>query len=180
MNTDPLTDLGALLPAMRRPLSAAARREGLSPEDAVDAVQDALCAFVTLARAGNAPADRAAWPAFVRAMVTNAARNRRRLHHRARPHLPVESAPPDEEGSPAEMAERAEDAHRLRLCITRLCGPQRAVVTLRLLDERPGDDVADALGISRGYVDVLLHRAKAALRACMEDEASPSPSPPRS
>jgi RNA polymerase sigma-70 factor (ECF subfamily) len=43
------------------------------------------------------------------------------------------------------------------------------VVTLRLLEERSGEDVAETLGLSRGYVDVLVHRAKAALRVCMRE-----------
>ena len=34
--------------------------------------------------------------------------------------------------------------------------------------DRPGwDDVAVALGLTRGHVDVLVHRAKGALRVCM-------------
>ena len=41
---------------------------------------------------------------------------------------------------------------------------------LRLLEERQGEDVAASLGISRGYVDVLVHRAKASLRVCMTGE----------
>lgn len=40
-------------------------------------------------------------------------------------------------------------------------------VTLRLLDERSGEDVAIELGLTRGHVDVLVHRAKSALRQCM-------------
>jgi RNA polymerase sigma-70 factor (ECF subfamily) len=36
-----------------------------------------------------------------------------------------------------------------------------------MLEERPGEDVALALGILKGHVAVLLHRAKRALRACM-------------
>jgi RNA polymerase sigma-70 factor (ECF subfamily) len=63
----------------------------------------------------------------------------------------------------------AENTVRLRQCLASPCSVQRAVVTLRLLDERSGEDVADALGLSRGYVDVLVHRAKAALRLCMWD-----------
>jgi len=59
------------------------------------------------------------------------------------------------------------DFDRLRACVSELCEIQRAVVTLRMLDERPGEDVAMVLGISRGHVAVLLHRAKRALRACM-------------
>jgi RNA polymerase sigma-70 factor (ECF subfamily) len=45
------------------------------------------------------------------------------------------------------------------------------VVTLRLLEERPGEDVAAALGITPGHVAVLLHRAKQALRVCMTSTA---------
>jgi len=44
---------------------------------------------------------------------------------------------------------------------------QRAVVTLRMLDEVPGEDVATALGITPGHVAVLLHRAKGNLLTCM-------------
>jgi RNA polymerase sigma-70 factor (ECF subfamily) len=65
---------------------------------------------------------------------------------------------------------RAEDHVRLRACVDRLCDTQKAVVTWRLLDEQPGENVAEALGISRGYVDVLLHRAKIQLRACLTDD----------
>ena len=47
---------------------------------------------------------------------------------------------------------------------------QRAVVTLRMLDEIDGEDVAATLGITPGHVSVLLHRAKANLLACMTNE----------
>jgi RNA polymerase sigma-70 factor (ECF subfamily) len=40
-------------------------------------------------------------------------------------------------------------------------------VMMRLLEERPGEDVAATLGLTRGHVDVLLHRAKASLLVCM-------------
>ena len=41
-----------------------------------------------------------------------------------------------------------------------LADVQRAVVTLRMLDDVAGEDVAQALGITPGHVAVLLHRAK--------------------
>jgi len=40
-------------------------------------------------------------------------------------------------------------------------------VTLRLLEERPGENVAELLGVTTNHVAVLLYRAKAALRECM-------------
>jgi RNA polymerase sigma-70 factor (ECF subfamily) len=39
-----------------------------------------------------------------------------------------------------------------------------------MLEDRPGEDVARELGLERGHVAVLLHRAKAHLRACMSAE----------
>jgi RNA polymerase sigma-70 factor, ECF subfamily len=59
---------------------------------------------------------------------------------------------------------------RLRGCVASLGELQRAVVTLRMLDEIDGQDVAGALGITPGHVAVLLHRAKANLLTCMTNE----------
>ncbi len=67
------------------------------------------------------------------------------------------------------LVAHAEECVRLRGCMNRLCKTQRTVVMMRLLEERPGEDVAAALGITRGYVDVLLHRAKASLLVCMTE-----------
>jgi len=84
------------------------------------------------------------------------------------PHEPIREEHATER--PAEEAiARAEEHVRLRACVERLCDTQRAVVTLRMLEAKPGEDVAAALGISRGYVDVLLHRARASLFACMTE-----------
>ena len=66
-----------------------------------------------------------------------------------------------------EAIEAAEQHLRLAGCLGTLAEVQRAVVTLRMLDEVPGEDVARLLGISAGHVAVLLHRAKANLLQCM-------------
>ena len=63
----------------------------------------------------------------------------------------------------------AADAIRLRGCVKSLGDVQRAVVTLRMLDELDAPDVARTLRISPGHVAVLLHRAKANLLSCMTD-----------
>ena len=87
----------------------------------------------------------------------------------ARPHEDVDALPLARvpEGSAEALVAEAEEHVRLRACVDQLCETQKAVVMLRLLEERPGEDVAASLGISRGYVDVLVHRAKASLRVCM-------------
>ena len=159
----------------RAELVRVARREGASPEDAVECVQDALCTFLQLAQKEELPRERSEWSAFLAGVVRNAARNKRRRHHVALPHDDVDALPlVASKGASAEtLVAEAEEHVRLRACVDQLCETQKAVVMLRLLEEQPGEDVAASLGISRGYVDVLLHRAKASLRVCMTtDERS--------
>ena len=168
---DVLDDLSRLVRTSRGPLASVARAEGVSPEDAVDCVQEALCTLLELAQRGSAPLEGDEARAMLVTIVRNAARNRRRRHFVARPHDDIgelESRAPDPSQPPADDAlAKAEDHVRLRACVEELCAIQKAVVTLRLLEEQPGEDVASALGITPGYVAVLLHRAKRELRACM-------------
>jgi RNA polymerase sigma-70 factor, ECF subfamily len=166
---DLLDTISELLHERRTALASIARAEGLGPEDAVDCVQEAMCTLLTSAREGAVVAPPEEWGNVLGAMVRNAARNRRRRHHLSRPHEPLDDHPDvTADGLSAdELIARAEDHVRLRACVEELCEIQKAVVTLRMLEERPGEDVATALGITPGYVAVLLHRAKSALHTCM-------------
>jgi RNA polymerase sigma-70 factor (ECF subfamily) len=162
LSADPLELLTLLARTERASLVALARSEGLGPEEAVECVQDAMCTF--LSRAEHETEDLAR--ASLRTITRNASRNARRRHHLARPHTTFEDELADELDAEALLA-HAEDVVRLRACVNALCSVQRAVVTLRLLDERSGEDVAEILGITRNHVDVLVHRAKSGLRVCM-------------
>jgi RNA polymerase sigma-70 factor (ECF subfamily) len=165
---DVLERLSQVAQSERGGLAAVARYEGLTAEEAIDCVQDALCTLLDLVQTGQIEANAAPGPVLV-TIVRNAARNQRRRHHRARPHLELgDSELSDErEVLQEELLSRAEDTVRLRACVAELCEIQRAVVTLRLLEERPGESVAEILGVSPNYVAVLLHRAKSALRECL-------------
>jgi RNA polymerase sigma-70 factor, ECF subfamily len=171
---DALDALGRVIRDERIELARIARREGLGAEDAIDCVQDAFCTFLRLAQRGELPEIQASIRSFLAGIVRNAARNKRRMHHVARPHDMIDAAHAGTDDPSTEaMVAQAEEHVRLRACVDRLCDTQKAVVTLRLLEEQRGEDVAASLGISRGYVDVLLHRAKAQLFACMtEGEAA--------
>jgi RNA polymerase sigma-70 factor (ECF subfamily) len=160
--------LDRLIRAERGDLAGLARREGLGAEDAVDCVQDAFCTFMQISLRNELPALTVDYPPFLATLVRNAARNKRRRHHVARPHAEVGTIdPPADNIATDVLLARAEEHVRLRACVDRLCDTQKAVVTLRLLQERHGDDVAVSLGITRSHVDVLLHRAKQMLRTCL-------------
>jgi len=168
LDSDVLDRLLQAAQAQRVALAAVARNEGLTPEDAVDCVQEGLCTLLDLAR--NGQLGEVSDPAPVLAtIVRNAARNQRRRHFRSRPHDPIDALEivDPSGGFPDELMARAMAQVRLRGCVAELCEIQRAVVTLRILEERPGEDVAQALGITKNHAAVLLHRAKSSLRACM-------------
>jgi RNA polymerase sigma-70 factor (ECF subfamily) len=169
---DALERLSHVVRTHRGALAAIARHEGLTPEEAIDSVQDALCTMLDLVQTGQV--EPGADPAAVLGtVVRNAARNQRRRHYRAKPHVDLGARDLADEGAalPEELLSRAEDTVRLRACVAELCEIQRAVVTLRLLEERPGEDAAALLGVTKNHVAVLLHRAKAALRECLLSSA---------
>jgi RNA polymerase sigma-70 factor (ECF subfamily) len=165
-----LSWVGRLVHEHRGTLVRVARGEGLGPEDAFDVVQDAFQTFLTLPAARALVDVRDDSRKLLVVLVRNAARNRRRLAVVARPHdsdPATVAALPDETATIDELVAAAEDQVRLRGCVQSLGDLQRAVVTLRMLDEADGESVARTLGVSPGHVAVLLHRAKANLLACM-------------
>jgi RNA polymerase sigma-70 factor (ECF subfamily) len=168
--------VGRLAREQRGRLAAVARREGLSPEDAVDAVQEAFHTFLVLPAARPLVDDDVASRRLLVAVTRNVARNRRRSHALARPHLASGEALDglrDEAPAADALLTGAEERLQLASCVRCLGDAQRAVVSLRMLDDVPGEDVARALGISPGHVAVLLHRAKANLYICMTRAESP-------
>lgn len=167
-----LSWVSVLVHAHRERLLAYARRRGLSAEEALDVVQDGFVSFLRLpqARAIAENDDDALkmLTVIVRHQLQNQ-RSKRRRHERAHALLEAEAAQLDDESSEALIA-RAEEIARVKGCIERMAYLQREVVMLSLLDEQPREVVAALLGISSGYVRVLLHRAREHVRVCPYDE----------
>lgn len=147
-----------------------ARREGLREEDSLDCVQDAFHTFLLLPQARQLVESNDDSLKLLSVLVRNHSRNRRRRHEIARPHdsgdetlalLTAEALPVD-----ALIAQAQEFALMIG-CLDHLGKLQRAVVSLRMLDEVAGEDVAAMLGLPPSHVAVLLHRAKEKLRSCM-------------
>jgi len=147
------------------------RLEGVRAGDALDCVQEAFIGFLNLPQARllvGQPNDSAR---MLIILARNIARNRRRRHDYARPHV-VDDAAVEELASDAASVDEviaAAEQHAMTLgCIATLNEVQRAVVRLRLIDEVPGEDVAAQLGTTPGHVAILLFRAKQYLRRCVE------------
>ena len=147
-----------------------ARREGLRDEDSLDSVQDAFHTFLLLPQARQLVESDEESIKLLSVLVRNHARNRRRRHDIARPHesgdetlalLTEETLPVD------ELIAQAEEYALMIGCLDHLGKLQRAVVSLRMLEEVPGEDVAAMLGLPPSHVAVLLHRAKQKVRSCM-------------
>lgn len=168
--------VGGLVHEHRAALARVARHEGLVPEDAFDAVQEAFQTFITLPEARPLLDRPDESRKLLVALTRNVARNRRRLHANARPHTTdqaiLERLPAQVSGV-EETIVAAEEHVRLASCMSTLAEVPRTVVTLRMLDDLPGEDVARLLGVSAGHVAVLLHRAKARLLACMTTCGAP-------
>lgn len=165
-----LDGLGRVVLRHRAAMVRVARAEGLAAQDALDCAQEAFSTFLGLPVAASLVDRPAECGRMLNTLVRNAARNKRRRHHLARPHDADETALAaleDAHPSPDRMLELAEEQLRLRGCVASLGERQQRVVTLRLLEEQPGEDVAELLGLSRNHVAVLLMRARQQLRACM-------------
>jgi RNA polymerase sigma-70 factor, ECF subfamily len=153
-------------------LARVARGEGLQAEDALDAVQEAFHTFLLLPQARALIGSEEDSRALMSAVVRNAARNMRRRHHRSQPHEPIDEVRVLVDSAPGvdEMLVSAEQHVQLLGCMHTLSEVQRHVVTLRMLEEASGGDVASKLGLEPGHVAVLLHRAKKELQRCMTAE----------
>lgn len=150
-------------------LAAIARREGVAAGDVLDVVQDAFHTLLQRPESDqlrDKPADAAR---VLSAIVRNAARNARRLHRHARPHVEVgEVELAGEAPAPDVALGQAETAAQLVGCMAKLADVHRHVVTLRVLEELSGEEAARALGVTPGHVAVLLHRARKQLEQCMQ------------
>jgi RNA polymerase sigma-70 factor (ECF subfamily) len=149
-------------------LAAIVRREGVQGADVLDVVQDAFYTLLLIAEHdAKALRDRPDEAARLLATIArNAARNARRKHHRSKVHEPLDSLTA-ETPSPEVAIDRAGETAQLAGCMRELGDLHRHVVTLRVLEELSGAETAERLGVSPGYIAVLLHRARAELASCM-------------
>jgi RNA polymerase sigma factor (sigma-70 family) len=161
-----------LVHAHRARLSRLVVREGVRADDALDCVQEAFLSFLQLPQARRLVGSPVESARLLSTLARNIARNRRRRHDYAKPHVVDEDVLqnlPSDALSSDQIVIQAEQ-HALALgCLVTLDEVQQAVVRLRLVDEVPGEDVALQFKTSPEHVAVWLFRARQRLRKCMTD-----------
>jgi RNA polymerase sigma-70 factor, ECF subfamily len=157
-----------LVHAHRHRLVAYARKRGLDAEDSLDAVQECFVSFLRLPQARSMAREGDDAIKLLTVLLRHQVQNvRRKATRRRRAHVAVEVEALDSGSEDsATIIARAEELARVEGCILRMARLQRQVVLLSILDEQPREHVAKTLGISEGYLRVLLHRAREHVRNC--------------
>jgi RNA polymerase sigma factor (sigma-70 family) len=141
------------------PLYSYCRSMLREPADAADAVQDTFLVATAKLRDLRDPAKLRSWLYAV-------ARNECLRRLRAGTALSALDEAPDIPAPTAEIgvaAERAEIQQLVRAAIDALNPGERDVIELSLIAELDGDELADALGVSRNHAHALLSRARSQL-----------------
>lgn len=157
--------LGALVREHRASLVRIAVSEGLSGDEALDAVQEAAMTFLSRAKWLSLESKPDDAIRLLATLTRNQARNARRRHGRVNESIDQVMDCAGEAASLDDAIQTAQEHVALTGCIQTLKGTQRAVVMARLLE---GEDVPQTLGLTPGNVAVTLHRAREKLKLCVE------------
>jgi len=136
---------------------------GGAHHDAEEVVQDAFMRALTSLRATERPMALRPW---LYAIVRNRALDELRRPHRRRVEDEIEQlgiADRSADGDPHQALLQSEALAGIVTAINELPPRQRLALVLRELDDRSHDEVAAALGVSRGASKTLVHRARANL-----------------
>jgi RNA polymerase sigma-70 factor (sigma-E family) len=155
---DAATAVTALYSAHWRPLVRLAALLTGDASVAEEVVQDA---FVALYRRWSVLGDPGSALGYVRAAVVNGARSR--VRHRLVEERHRQPAAPDPAG-PEELAVRATEDARVLAALRTLPRRQQEVLVLRYYGDLSEEDIAGAIGVSRGSVKRHAFRGMATLR----------------
>ena len=79
-----------------------------------------------------------------------------------------DKGPAEWKPAPDEVTHRSEFWQTMRDCLSKLPEKVRAVFTMREMDDVPSKEICATLSISDSNLWVMLHRARMALRECLE------------
>jgi RNA polymerase sigma-70 factor (ECF subfamily) len=169
--------LAALVQEHARPLYRAARGMGFRDDEAEDLVQDVLAIFLeTLDRfEGRSRIRTWLFGIFHRKVF-----ERRRESHREERHDPIDDVFESRFDTSGKWARPPADLHQIleskeiglviEECLNGLPASQREVFVLREMEGADTEEICKILDISVTNMSVLLHRARARLRECIESK----------
>jgi RNA polymerase sigma-70 factor (ECF subfamily) len=167
--------LRAVADAHARPLYRGARALGFCAEDADELVQDVFVTFMATLDRFEGRSQIRTWLFGI--LHRKAMERRRELADDAR-HDPIDEhfeSQFDERGhwrtvphGPERLAASAELARAIWECLDGVPGLQRQVFVLRETQQLDTAEVCKILGCTVTYMGVLLHRARARLRDCLQ------------
>jgi RNA polymerase sigma-70 factor (ECF subfamily) len=140
---------------------------GVPAAERDDVVQDT---WVRMLRADSLPAADADQGRYLRSISRNLIRDRWRRRQRAEA-ASGRKEPAPETGPADESLIREERGALVRSAFERLDSRQRQVLLLRIVEGRPTDEVAAAIGVDTATVRMIQFRALAALRRSLLADA---------
>ena len=130
-------------------------------DDVQDLVQDVFFRALRQLHALREPAAFGGW-------IATLARNEARMHHRsAKPTVELSDQLPGPAAEPPPAALEMQDVLR---ALRALPERYREPLTLRLVEQMGGEEIADRLGLTHGTVRVYLHHGMRLLREQLRDE----------
>ncbi|RVU20771.1 sigma-70 family RNA polymerase sigma factor [Methylobacterium oryzihabitans] len=162
----------ALLAACVPVIAAAARRQGLPPDEVDDVVQETLLTVHRARRTWDPARPFLPWlRAIAQRRTVDALRRQGRRPRESHDPIAYE-AHADDGPLPGDGLERRDDRRRLVAAMAALPERQREAVEHLGLAERSLDEAAALTGRSKGALKVNLHRALKALRAALTRDGS--------
>ncbi|MGC6487556.1 MAG: RNA polymerase sigma factor [Planctomycetota bacterium] len=159
-----IAEFAALVRGQQRPVWRYLRLLGADPHEADDLMQDAFVVASERLLAGERLVDVGA---YLRGTARNLLLSARRKARRRPPTVPwLEEVDERLRDDPAALDD--ERLERLRGCVERLSGRMQDAVRWHHVDGASCADVAARLGIGANGIKSLLSRARAALRACVQ------------
>jgi RNA polymerase sigma-70 factor (ECF subfamily) len=170
---DPETE-AHLVRFFSKPLWLKARSRLRSPELIEEACQETFLRVFTYFRSGKSLEKPDRLPAFVHGVCGNVALELLRAHCRHDQLSPGASDPPDHL-NPEMQAVTAERKLLVAKILAQMPEKDRELLRLVFLEEEDRDEVCRRLGVDRGYLRVLLHRAKLRFRELLTEPEGDRP-----
>lgn len=157
-----------LVNTLSRPLWVKLHARLRSPQLIEDARQETLLRVFAYFRSGKTLENPASLPGFVLAVCNNVCHELLRSHTRHEQMPIVDLEPRDKSANPEQQVVSEEQKQVVTSVLNHLSMKDRQVLKRVFLDEADKDDVCHELGIDRGYLRLVVHRAKGRFRAALQ------------